>query len=283
MAQNERSIINAPGINFSGRRGLNLAAIMGRKKGFVCMLAGTLAVCLLWYFLAKAIDRSLILPDFLVTMKTFFTGWFDKKVMSNLGITLVRVFTGCVYAVAIGLPLELLMGSSHTALVALSPYVNSIRQVPIMAWVPLSIIWFGLGDGPTIFMIAMSAVFPILINTISGVMNIDPNYKNAARCMGAGTWQVLRDVVVPGALPSFLTGCRLALGGAWMSVICAEFIATSKGFGYIMVEAQVRMNTPLLYALMIMSALVGFAMDKSIVLLEHSLTGWRYKDGAADR
>ena len=78
-----------------------------------------------------------------------------------------------------------------------------------------------------IFMIAMSAVFLILINTISGVMNIDPNYKNAARCMGAGTWQILRDVVIPGALPSFLTGFRLTLGGAWLSVICAEFIATT--------------------------------------------------------
>ncbi|WP_414602958.1 ABC transporter permease subunit SaoP [Pyramidobacter sp.] len=256
---------------------------MGRKKGVVYMLIGTLIVCLAWYFLAKAINRSLILPDFLVTMHAFFTGWFDKKVMSNLSITLVRVFTGSAYAIAIGLPLGLLMGYSHTALVALSPYVNSIRQVPIMAWVPLSIIWFGLGDGPTIFMITMSAVFPILINTISGVMDIDPNYKNAARCMGAGTWQVMRDVVVPGALPSFLTGCRLALGGAWMSVICAEFIATSKGFGYIMVEAQVRMKTPLLYALMIMSAIVGFAMDKSIVLLERSLTGWRYKNDASDR
>nr|WP_267878598.1 ABC transporter permease subunit SaoP [Jonquetella anthropi] len=275
MAKTERSIVN------SSRRGLDLTGIMGRKKGVVYMVAGTALVCAIWYFVAKAINRSLILPDFLTTMKVFFTGWFDGKVMSNLYITLTRVFTGCVFAIMIGLPLGLLMGYSRTALVALSPYVNSIRQVPIMAWVPLSIIWFGLGDGPTVFMITMSAVFPILINTISGVMNIDPNYKNAARCMGAKTWQVMRDVVLPGALPNFLTGCRLALGSAWMSVICAEFIATSTGFGYIMVEAQVRMQTPLLYALMIMSALVGFAIDQSIVLLERCLTGWRYKDGAA--
>ena len=276
MAKNESAIINSSG------RGINRGGVLGRRKGALYMTLGTALICIAWYFAAKAINRNLVLPDFVVTMKAFFTGWFDKKVMSNLMITLVRVFTGCTYAVAIGLPLGLLMGYSRTALEALSPYVNSIRQVPIMAWVPLSIIWFGLGDGPTIFMIAMSAVFPLMLNTISGVMNIDPNYKFAARSMGASTWHVLRDVVIPGTIPSFLTGCRLALGSAWMSVICAEFIATSKGFGYIMVEAQVRLPTPLLYALMIMSALVGFAMDKSIVLLERSLTGWRYKNGAAD-
>lgn len=271
MEQNERAVVSS-----SGRR-LNLEHAVGRIKGTAYMLVGTAVICLIWYYFAKAINKSLILPDFLVTMKTFFHGWVNPKIMSNLGLTLFRVLWGCLYAVAIGLPLGILMGYSHTALVALSPYVNSIRQVPIMAWVPLSIIWFGLGDGPTVFMIAMSAVFPILINTIAGVMNIDPNYKNAARSMGADTWDVLWDVVIPGAIPSLLTGCRLALSGAWMSVICAEFIATSKGFGYLMVEAQVRMDTPLLYALMIMSAIVGYAMDKGIVLFEHWLTGWRYK------
>ncbi len=262
---------------------MNLGGVLGRRKGTLYTLMGTALICAAWYFAAKAINKALVLPDFTVTMKTFFMSWFDKKVMSNLMVTLVRVFKGCIYAVTIGLPLGLFMGCSRTALEALSPYVNSIRQVPIMAWVPLSIIWFGLGDGPTIFMIAMSAVFPLTLNTISGVMNIDPSYKFAARSMGANTWQVLRDVVIPGMLPSFLTGCRLALGSAWMSVICAEFIATSKGFGYIMVEAQVRMKTPLLYALMLMSGLVGFAIDRSIVLLERSLTGWRYKNGSVDR
>jgi NitT/TauT family transport system permease protein len=233
-----------------------------------------------WYVAAKSINRSLVLPDFVATMTSLVTGFADRKVMFNLYLTLVRVFIGCGYAVAIGLPFGLLMGYSSTVRDSLSPLINSVRQVPIMAWVPLSIIWFGLGDGPTIFLITMSAVFPLLINTLSGVLNIDQNYKFAAESMGAGTFRIFMDVIVPGAMPSFLVGCRLALGYAWMSVICAEFIASSEGFGVIMVEAQVRMQTPRLYALMIMSALVGYLLDRLLLLIESKLTAWRFKDAA---
>ncbi len=263
-------------------RRINLNEMMGKRKGRIYSALCLLLICVLWYFLAKAINKSLVLPDFVETMAAFFTNWVNPDVMSNLFLTLKRVFTGCLYSVLIGLPIGLLMGVSKTASEIIAPFVNSVRQVPIMAWVPLSIIWFGLGDGPTVFMITMSAVFPLIINTIAGVMGIDPNYKYAARSMGASTAQVIRDIVIPGATPSFLTGFRLALSQAWMSVICAEFIATSAGFGFLMVEAQVRMETPQLYALMIMAAIVGFAMDKLVLIVERYATAWRFKNGDAD-
>ena len=129
------------------------------------------------------------------------------------------------------------------------------------------------------FLITMSAVFPLVINTIAGVQGIDPNYYNAARSMGASWSDIIRTIVVPGALPSILTGCRLAMGAGWMSVICAEFIATSAGFGFLMVEAQVRLETAQLYALMFMSGLVGFFIDKGFITLEKRLTAWRFKYG----
>jgi len=262
------------------KRRVNPAKFIGARKGTVYLLVGLAIICIIWYFAAKAINRSIILPDFIITMKAFFSNWIDAKVMSNLAITLVRVFKGFLYAVMIGLPLGLIMGFSKTAKEAISPVMNSIRQVPIMAWVPLSIIWFGLGDGPTVFLIAIAAVFPIIINTIAGVSGIDPNYKHAARMIGANTAKVIRDVIIPGALPSILTGCRIALGMGWMLVICAEFIATSEGFGFLLVEAQRRIQTAQLFALMIMSALVGFFIDRLLQLLEKNLTSWRYKDAA---
>ena len=181
---------------------------------------GTLAViCVAWFIAAKIINQDLILPDFVTTMREFFHGWVDARIMSNLGITMTRVLTGVAYAMVIGTVLGLLMGYSETVMSSLSPIINSIRQVPVMAWVPLGIIWFGLGEGPTVFLIFMSAVFPLIINTIAAVVNIDPNYSNAARSMGAGTWAIYRDVIIPGALPGFLTGVRLAIGSGWMSVI----------------------------------------------------------------
>lgn len=236
-------------------------------------------MCIAWFIVAKMINKQLVLPDFAKTAEAFFKGWTDKRTMNNMMITIKRVSLGVFYAIVVGTVLGLVMGYSNRARAAFSPIVNSIRQIPIMAWVPISIIWFGLGEGPTVFLIFMAAVFPLIINVIAGVINIDQNYINAAKSMGAKTIDVYRDVIIPGALPSFMTGCRLAVGSGWQSVICAEFIATSSGFGFIMIEAQERLETSKLYALMIMSALIGFVIDQLLRVLDRRLTCWRYKDG----
>lgn len=255
--------------------------ILEKYRGTCYTLIIVAILIIAWHFAANRIQNTLLLPYFQETAKEFITAWVNPEIMSNLALTLKRVFTGVLYAVLIGIPIGLLMGYSQTAMQAISPVINSVRQVPIMAWVPLAIIWFGLGDGPTVFLITMSAIFPLIINTIAGVQGIDPSYYNAARSMGASLSNIIRDIVVPGALPNILTGCRLAMGFGWMSVICAEFIATSAGFGFLMVEAQVRLETAQLYALMFMSGLVGFVIDKGFLMIEKKLTAWRFKDGFA--
>ena len=251
------------------------------RKMFLMNVAVMGGLCVAWFFAARAIGKPLVLPDFIETMKEFLTAWTNKRTMRNMGLTLKRVLTGSFYGLVIGSVLGLIMGYSEKAMSLLSPFINSLRQIPIMAWVPLSIIWFGLGEGPTIFMIFMAAVFPLIINTIAGVTDIDRNYFNAARSMGADTVSIFRDIVLPGAMPGFLTGLRLAVGSGWMSVIFAEFIATSSGFGYLMIEAQERMQTAKLYALMIMSAVVGYGMDQLIRFIERRVAICRFKDGKA--
>ena len=111
------------------------------------------------------------------------------------------------------------MGYSPKMLQIMSPFINSLRQVPIMAWVPLAIVWCGIGDGPTVFLIAFSGIFTIILNTVAGVQDISKDFYNAARSMGAGTLSIIKDIVVPGSLPGVLTGVRLAIGMGWMSVI----------------------------------------------------------------
>ncbi len=181
---------------------------------------GTITIlCVVWFVVARIIKKPIILPDFIDTMKEFFMAWVTPRTMSNLWLTVGRVLKGTFYATIVGTFLGLLMGYSEKVMRCLSPIINSIRQVPIMAWVPLAIIWFGLGEGPTLYMIFMSAVFPLIINTIAGVSGIDPNYVNAARSMGAKTLDIYRDIIIPGAFPGFLTGVRLAIGSGWMSVI----------------------------------------------------------------
>ena len=178
-----------------------------------------MVLCVIWYFASKSIKSELILPSFEKTAREFVTGWTNKRVMTNFWVTIKRVLTGVGYAIIVGTIIGIGMGYSKKVYNALSPIINSIRQIPIMTWVPLSIIWFGLGEGPTVFLIFMSAVFPLTINVIDGVANIDQNLVHAAKSMGASLPNIIKDIIVPGAFPSFLTGVRLAIGGGWQSVI----------------------------------------------------------------
>lgn len=118
-----------------------------------------------------------------------------------------------------GVPIGMAMGLSKIFKGILGGVVNSLRQIPMMAWVPLSIIWLGIGDGPTLFMIALNGVFQVIMNTSSGVASIDKDYYNAAKSMGASKMSTFTNVVVPASMPHILVGARLAIGAGWMSVI----------------------------------------------------------------
>lgn len=180
----------------------------------------TLAVVLAaWQLAAMAYKSDLLLPPPWKTAKAFLFAIQDLETLKNLLLTLQRVTIGFGIAMVAGMTLGFLMGYSKTAMQLIDPVTGAIRQVPTMAWVPLTIVWFGLGDGPTVFLIAMVGVFPILLNTVAGVQSISKDYYNAARTMGASSWSIFKDVMVPAALPDVLTGMRLAVSAGWMSVI----------------------------------------------------------------
>lgn len=176
-------------------------------------------IIVIWNYAAIKIDSALLLPKPLAIGKALISSLQDPKIMLNLSITIKRVITGCLYALLIGLPLGYLMGLSQLAEKLLSGIIDSIRQVPIMAWVPLTIIWLGIGDGPTLFMIGLSALFPIVLNTIQGVRGISKDYYSAAKSMGASRLSIFFNIVIPGSLPDVLVGARIGIGMGWMSVI----------------------------------------------------------------
>lgn len=172
-----------------------------------------------WQTAAYLTASDLLLPYPLKTMLALMKSVTDPEVLTNLAITMRRVLIGFSYAIIIGVPLGFLMGYSMAAMRIIDPLTSSLRQIPIMAWVPLTIVWFGLGDGPTIFLIAFSGIFPLVLNTIAGVQSISKDYYNAARSMGAGPLSIFSHVIFPGSLPDILTGMRIALSSGWMSVI----------------------------------------------------------------
>lgn len=173
----------------------------------------------IWQISAQRIGSSLLLPMPMDVFHGFITCITDPEIVKNVLITMQRVLKGFMYAMGFGLPLGLIMGLSSTFEKVFSPVVDSARQVPIMAWVPLTIVWFGIGDGPTIFLIAFAGVFPIILNAIQGVRSISKDYYNAAKSMGASPFVIFTNVMLPAALPDILTGARLAISTGWMSVI----------------------------------------------------------------
>lgn len=192
--------------------------LSGKNRNYAALI-GIVLIGIIWFAAAHIVNKPFLFPYLENVLKEVWNSLTDLYVLRNLAITMRRVLTGCLYAFLIGFPLGMLMGYWPPLMKAISPFMNSLRQVPIMAWVPLAIVWFGIGDGPTIFLIAFSGIFTIILNTISGVQNISRDYYHAARSMGAGTAGVIKDVVLPGSLPGVITGLRLAIGLGWMSVI----------------------------------------------------------------
>lgn len=178
-----------------------------------------IVVLIVWELYAVKTNNTLIAPKASDTLKQFFMCVTDPKVITNIAITLGRVLKGFGWAMIIGVPLGLIMGLSDLANKLIGGFVDSIRQVPIMAWVPLTIVWFGIGDGPTIFLIGFAGLFPVILNTIAGVKNISNDYYNAAKSMGASKLSIFKDIVLPATFPDILTGARIAISTGWMSVI----------------------------------------------------------------
>lgn len=196
----------------------HLQTLAGGKRTIYNLITFVVVIAL-WQFMSDQYRSDLLLPPPWKTTKAFFVAATDLETLKNLLLTLRRVATGLGIALLIGMSLGFFMGYSKTVMQLIDPVLGGIRQVPVMAWVPLTIVWFGLGDGPTVFLIALVGTFPILLNTVAGVQSISKDYFNAARTMGAGAWSLFKDVMVPAALPDVLTGMRLAVSAGWMSVI----------------------------------------------------------------
>lgn len=164
-------------------------------------------------------DSDLLLPKPFTVFAALGKAMVDPHILLNLLLTLRRVLIGLIIATSLGMGIGFAMGYSKIMMELVDPVITPLRQVPIMAWVPLTIVWFGLGDGPTLFLIVMVGVFPILLSTVSGVTSIDKNFYNAGRCMGAGFLGMFVKIVIPAALPEIMTGMRVAVSAGWMSVI----------------------------------------------------------------
>lgn len=176
-------------------------------------------IIVIWYIASHLVDDSFKFPFIEKVLSKIGISLLDLHVWRSLAITMQRVLKGVYYGALIGFPLGVAMGFSTGIMRTIAPFINSIRQIPTMCWVPLAVVWFGLGDGPTIFIIAFQAVFNVVLSTITSVQDISKDYYNAVRSMGANTLGVLTDVVLPASMSGLVTGLRVSIGSAWGAVV----------------------------------------------------------------
>jgi len=188
--------------------------------------------------------------------------------------SLYRVIAGFVIGAGLALPLGLLMGANTRVYALFNPLVQILRPIPPIAYIPLAILWFGLGNPPSFFLIAIGAFFPVLMNTIAGVRQVDGIYLRAARNLGVGQWTMFTRVILPAATPYILAGVRIGIGTAFIVVIVSEMIAVNDGLGFRILEAREFMWSDKIIAGMITIGLLGLAIDTAVSRLNNHLLRW---------
>jgi NitT/TauT family transport system permease protein len=199
---------------------------------------------------------------------------FSGEMPHDILGSMTRVVLGFVVGAGLALPLGLLMGASPAVYNRFNIIIQVLRPIPPIAYIPLAILWFGLGDPPAVFLIAIGAFFPVLMNTIAGVRQVDGIYLRAARNLGAGRMTIFRRVILPAATPYILAGARIGIGTAFIVVIVAEMIAVTDGLGYRILEAREYFWSDKIIAGMLTIGLVGLAIDIAVTRLNNHLLRW---------
>jgi len=202
----------------------------------------------------------------------------DGTLWLHIGASLYRVAAGFLLAVAFAVPLGLWMGWVKGAFITLNPLFQILRPISPIAWIPIAILWFGVGNASPIFLIFISSVFPMIVQTTAGVHTIERRYLRAAENFGVSRYTLFRQVVIPAVLPQILVGMRIGVGVAWLVVVAAEMIALRTGLGYLIMDSRNAGNRyDLVIASMIIIGLIGLMLDGGMRLLEgHKLVRWRY-------
>ena len=255
--------------------------IWPRLKAVLLALVVPLALLLGWHLAVKAgMTRLIPSPaDVAEYMVDFAVGgvWddaFSATLHIHLFASMTRVYGGFALAALVAVPLGLLIGRNEKVRALLDPFLQLMRPIPVTAWLPLSMILFGLGPRSAFFLVFLGAFYPILLNTVFGVRSVEKRLFEAASMLGcSGTAQFFR-VVLPASLPSIFTGLRLGLGLAWFVIVVGEMTGVPQGLGAVIMDGRTLSRTELVICGMIVIGIAGFISDRIIVALMNRLLRW---------
>jgi ABC-type nitrate/sulfonate/bicarbonate transport system permease component len=256
---------------------------MERIPARVVRMGAIVAFLLLWETIARSgwFSSILLPPPSLVAM----TGWkllTGGELLKHVWTSLGRVLTGFGIAAVIAIPLGIVAGSTPLLFNVVDPLIELFRPIPVLALLPLAILWFGIGEASKIFIITYAAFFPIFINTVAGVRYSDPMLIQVASTLGASRAQIFTRVVLMCALPNLAVGIRLGLGFAFLALVAAELIASTAGLGYLIMDSRLTFQTDRGMVGIVALGVLGFVINDILVRLERWALAWKQDIHAAD-
>jgi sulfonate transport system permease protein len=252
-----------------GRRIIRLPRLVRRTVGPLLMVA-------LWQLLcAEDVVDKITLASPIDVLSAGRELAKTGELQANLLVSLQRVAIGLALGASIGLAFALVAGLSKLGEDLVDPTIQIVRAVPILGLVPLALIWFGVGEAPKIFLIALGSAFPVYLNTFAAIRAVDTKLVETGTTFGLGQFGTIGRVLLPGALPGFLVGLRFALVGSWLIIIIAEQINATSGLGYLINAAQTWGRTDIIILGLAIYGVLGLTVDGVIRLLERRLLVWR--------
>ncbi|TBV15800.1 taurine ABC transporter permease TauC [Stutzerimonas kirkiae] len=201
-------------------------------------------------------------------------GYLDATLWQHLGTSLARIGVALLLALLVAIPVGIAIGRNRIAQGILDPLIEFYRPIPPLAYLPLIVIWFGIGELSKVLLIYLAIFAPIAISTANGVRSVDPVKLRVARSLGASDWQLIRHVVLPSALPDILTGVRIGLGVGWSTLVASELVAATRGLGFMVQSAAQYLATDVVLLGILIIALIAASMEIGLRALQKKLVPW---------
>jgi taurine transport system permease protein len=253
-----------------------------KRSGIPARLISALTILALLAGWALSARLELVSPVFMPSPGAVWTklvvvardGFVDATLAQHAIASLWRVFAALVTAIGIGVPVGLAIGTSRIGRGVFDPLLEFLRPIPPLAYLPLIVIWFGIGEPSKILVIAIAMLAPVALSTAAGVRGVSRERIDAARSLGATPRQVVRHVILPSALPSILTGLRIALGAGWSTLVAAELVAATRGLGFMIQSAAQFLVTDVVVMGILVIATIAFGLEFIIRRIERALVPW---------
>lgn len=267
LLSTEKTVVRRPGLRWPLSRQITLS-----------LLTVLILLAVWWGVTAFGLIAPLFLPApqqvFHQLLVVASQGFMDATLWQHLAASLTRILIALLAAMLLGVPIGILMGLSETARGILDPLIELYRPVPPLAYLPLMVIWFGIGETSKILLIYLAIFAPVVMSTVAGVKSAQQVRLRAAQALGATRRQTLWFVILPGALPEILTGLRIGLGVGWSTLVAAELIAATRGLGFMVQSAGEFLATDVVLAGIAVIALIAFSLELGLRALQRRLTPW---------